>query len=334
MVFDNFPSDPFDGEIGEMLLLTPDLFALFGADGRLHAANPAFCKAYHCDPTERQFWRDIMRANFEQSRGPVIKTDDIEAWLTDADGRRGTLPYRSFEAEFHDGRWILITETVCPQGRLLFQGTDIASMRTESRTLRVERDIARRNSWTDQLTGVPNRRYVMEQLETWFHEQANRQHFGNHALAVIDLDHFKAINDHYGHAIGDDVLVSFSRKAVRSIRVQDLFGRIGGEEFLLFMPNCDLISADRRLNILLSDVADMIVSSTHPELRCSFSAGLVQIRSDKDIHHAIRRADRLLYDAKFAGRARVQNEDVPLHVGNPRLQQPEPYFRDGMFVKT
>lgn len=310
MISDIFPSDPFHGEIGELLLLTPDLLALFGADNHLQAANPAYCNAYHCNPAERPLWRDMMRLNFEQSRGAVIETDDIEAWLTSADGRRGTVPYRSFEAELHDGRWLMITETVCPQGRLLFQGTDVASVRTESRALRLERDKARRNSWTDQLTGVPNRRYVIEHLEAWLREQVDRQDFGKHSLAVIDLDHFKAINDQYGHAIGDDILVSFCRNAVSTIRVQDLFGRIGGEEFLLFMPNCHSISARRRLDMLQRKIAEMVVSPTHPELRYSFSAGLVEIRPDKDIHHAIRKADRLLYVAKSAGRARVKSGDA------------------------
>lgn len=309
-ISDIFPSDPFHGDIGELLLLTPDLFALFGTDGRLQSANPAFCNAYQCNPTERPFWRDILRSNFEHSHGPVIDTDDIEAWLTNADARRGTVPHRSFEAELHDGRWMMISETVCPQGRLLFQGTDITSVRTESRALRLERDIARRNSWTDQLTGVPNRRYVMDRLETWLNEQVDQQEFGNHSLAVIDLDRFKEINDQYGHAVGDDILVSFCRDVVCSVRAQDLFGRIGGEEFLLFMPHCRLASARRRLDVLLHKVADMRVSPAHPELRYSFSAGLVEIRSDKDIHHAIRNADKLLYAAKSAGRSRVQSGDT------------------------
>ncbi len=239
------PGDPFHGEFGELLLLSPNLFALYDADDRLQAANPAYCSAFHCDPEKRQFWSDIMRANFSQSRGPVIETDDIEEWLTNANARRGTVSYRSFEALLHDGRWIMVTETVCPQGRLLFCGTDITSVRTESRALRIERDTARRSSWTDQLTGVPNRRYIMEQLEEWFNEQTDQPVFGNHSLAVIDLDRFKDINDQFGHAIGDDILVAFCREAVNSIRVQDLFGRLGGEEFLLFMSNCSQHSAHR-----------------------------------------------------------------------------------------
>jgi len=298
----------FQGEIGELLLLTPDLVALYGEDDRLKAANPAYCNAYYCTPGESRDWHDIMRDNFLHSRGPVIETDDIEAWLTNADARRGTVPYRSFEAELHDGRCILIAETVCPKGRLLFHGTDIASLRSEGRILRLERDAARRNSWTDQLTGVPNRRYIMDRLEQWYAEQSKQAEFGTHALAVIDLDHFKGINDKYGHGIGDEILVSFSREAVSGIRVQDLFGRIGGEEFLLFIPNCSLASARRRLEVLLRKVEQMVVTPVHPELRYTFSAGLVYVREGKDIYRAIRRADKLLYDAKSAGRARIHSK--------------------------
>ncbi len=299
------PGDPFHGEIGELLLLSSDFFALYDADDRLLAANPACCSAFHCDPEKRQLWSDIMRANFSQSRGPVIETDDIEAWLTNANARRGTVPYRSFEMPLHDGRWIMVTETVCPKGRLLFCGTDITSVRTESRALRLERDTARRHSWTDQLTGVPNRRYIMEQLEKWFNQQTVQPVFGNHTLAVIDLDRFKEINDQFGHAIGDDILVAFCREAVNSIRVQDLFGRLGGDEFLLFMSNCSQSSARHRLDMLLRKVSQAVVIPEQPELHYSFSAGLVGISSEKDILHAIRRADKLLYDAKSAGRARI-----------------------------
>lgn len=305
-------------------MLTPDLIAFYGTDDRLLAANPAFCQAYHCDPAQRLFWRDIMSANFAESRGPIIETDDIQEWLTIADGRKGTVPYRSFEVGLHDGQWIMATETVCPKGRTLFHGTNIASLRPDSRVLRLERDAARRASWTDQLTGVPNRRYIMERLEAWYDEQGIQPEFGTHSLAVIDLDRFKAINDRYGHSVGDEILVAFCREVVDSIRVNDLFGRIGGEEFLLLMPACSLGTARHRLEKLLRKVEQMVVSPQFSELRYSFSAGLADVRVDKSIHHAIRRADRLLYDAKSAGRGRVQCDGATPAEGFPDLPSSAP----------
>ncbi|MDP3342281.1 GGDEF domain-containing protein [Frigidibacter sp.] len=292
-------------DVVDLLMQSPDLVALYDGDDRLQAANPAYRDAYHCDPAEHLCWREIMRVNFEHKRGPIIETGDIDGWLTIAMARRGTVPYRSFEAGLYGRGWIWITETVCPEGRMLFRATDISGLRTEGRMLRLERDAARRESWTDALTGVPNRRYLMARLEEWHQKQCAHPDLGTHCLAVVDLDHFKQVNDRYGHSCGDAVLISFCRDVVGGIRSQDLFGRIGGEEFLVLMPNCPLEVARERLGSLQQKLDQSGPIADHPSFRYSFSAGLVRIDPDEDIHNAIRRADKCLYDAKAAGRARV-----------------------------
>lgn len=279
---------------------------MFDADDCLQAANPAYCATYHADPSRRPVWRDIMRANHENKRGPVIETDNIESWLTIADARRGTVPYRAFEAQLHSGNWVWITETVSPSGLMLFYASEISTLRRGSRGLRLERDAARRASWTDPLTGVPNRRYVMDRLEEWMALQRIQPEFGNHTLAVIDLDNFKQINDKYGHDQGDEVLVAFCREMVSRLRSFDLFGRIGGEEFLLFMPNCTLSVSRDRLDLLQKAIRQPAGCPDNTAIGCSFSAGMVAVRPDKDIHDIIRSADKLVYVAKNDGRACVR----------------------------
>ncbi|TQM94341.1 diguanylate cyclase [Roseinatronobacter monicus] len=299
------PDRPNSEKMFALMMRSPDLVALFDPEDRLQAANPAYCAAYHCDPAQQLLWRDIMRTNYQNKRGPLIETEDIEAWLTDACARRATLPYRAFEAELHNGKWIWITETVSADGWMFFHASNISSLRASSRHLRKERDAARRESWTDALTGVPNRRYVMTRLEDWFEAQRLQQEFGTHSLAIVDLDNFKTLNDRFGHEFGDAVLTSFCRDAVSSIRPLDLFGRIGGEEFLFLMPNCPLEVAQNRLNLLQRMIRHPGHSAESADVTYSFSAGLVLVRDDKDIHHAIRRADKLMYRAKLEGRARV-----------------------------
>jgi diguanylate cyclase (GGDEF)-like protein len=289
----------------ELVMRSPDLVALFDAEDRLRAANPAYCEAYHCDPAQHLCWQDIMRANYLNNRGPLIETNDIDAWLTNACARRATLPHRSFEAELHNGKWIWVTETVLVDGWMLFYASNISTLRASNRHLRKERDVARRASWTDALTGVPNRRYLMTHLEDWLEAQRLQPEFGIHSLAVVDLDHFKTLNDRFGHGVGDAVLRSFCQVAVESIRPLDLFGRIGGEEFLFLMPNCALEVARDRLNLLQQKIRNPGHNTEPSAATYSFSAGLVLVRHDKDIHHAIRRADRLMYRAKQEGRARV-----------------------------
>lgn len=299
------PSRAYYEEMYELLIQTPDLVALFDEDDSLRAANPAYCEAYHCDPAQQLSWQEIMRANYLNKRGPVIETEDIDAWLTDARARRSTVPYRSFEVELNGGKWIWITETVSRHGWMFFHASDISSLRSSSRHLRLERDIARRASWTDELTGIPNRRYIMARLEEWLNAQRAQPDFGTHSLAVVDLDDFKALNDRYGHKFGDDVLIAFCRKVVGSIRPRDLFGRIGGEEFLFLMPNCTVQVARDRLNLLQQMIRRLDYGADNLNITHTFSAGLVLVQEDEDIHHAIRRADRLMYRAKAEGRARI-----------------------------
>lgn len=302
----------------DLLMQSADLVAFYDADDRLQLANPAYCAAYHCDPAQHLFWHEIMRANYVNNRGPVIETDDIDAWLTNAIARRSTVQYRAFEAELTSGQWIWITETVSPDGKMLFHASDISSLHKSDRLLRLERDVARRASWTDELTGVPNRRYIMARLEEWFEAQRVQTKFGTHSLAMIDLDQFKALNDRFGHKFGDDVLVSFCRSVVRNIRPRDLFGRIGGEEFLFLMPSCPLQVARDRLNILQQMIQTPDHGRIHSKASFTFSAGLVLVRQDKDIHHAIRRADKLMYRAKAEGRARILYQGAPSAPSNGR----------------
>ncbi|MBZ4690208.1 diguanylate cyclase [Cereibacter changlensis] len=297
--------DP-QSDFQDLIRQSEDLFAVFDSEDRLRFANPAFCAAYHCDPAGQPSWRQIMQENHIQRRGAVIGTADIEGWLTSAAAHRGTSAYRAFELALHGGRWLWATETVTPDGRMLFYATDVSSLRSESRALRKERDAAQRASWTDPLTGVPNRRYVTERLEEFLEHQRDEPEFGDHALAVLDLDHFKQVNDVHGHGVGDAVLVSFCRTVVNSVRTVDLFGRFGGEEFLLFMPNCRIEVARQRLEGLQDEIARSVNNVDHPSVAYTFSAGVVALRPDRDIHHSIRRADKLLYRAKEDGRACVR----------------------------
>ncbi|PZX48269.1 GGDEF domain-containing protein [Cereibacter changlensis] len=285
---------------------TPDLVALYDRDDHLQTANPAYCEAFHCDPAGHPVWADLMRANFENRRGPIIVTDDIEEWLVAAGARRRSAPYRSSEAALHDGRWLWVTETVSPEGQLLLHACDITSLHEDSRPLRQGPETVRRASWTDNLSKVPNRRYVMERLERWVAAQRKLPDPGHHALAIMDLDSFKAINETFGIEYGASILTSFCRDVISLIRPLDLFGRIGGEQFLLLLPNCTLRIAQDRLDQLQRKLGRHAVDEDHSQMRYSFSAGLVAVNLDEDIHETLRLADKMLNAAKSNGPGHVQ----------------------------
>jgi len=155
----------------------------------------------------------------------------------------------------------------------------------------------------DSLTGLLNRRAAQDELR----RASGLAVRGARPLAVAlaDLDHFKQINDSFGHHVGDSVLQAFARAAERELRSADRVARWGGEEFLFILPDTDgkqaIICMDR-LRSAFSELSIGSVPSTH---RLSFSAGVALCSGPDDIEAAIERADRGMYSAKTAGRNRT-----------------------------
>jgi diguanylate cyclase (GGDEF)-like protein len=124
-------------------------------------------------------------------------------------------------------------------------------------------------------------------------------------VAIIDLDHFKSINDRFGHPIGDEVLRTFAISIFANIRTIDRFGRQGGEEFLLVLPDTGMDEAIQTVDRLRVLMTGLDWSAISPELGLTISAGLSTIRPNDTPEDVLARADRALYAAKDAGRNRV-----------------------------
>jgi len=122
---------------------------------------------------------------------------------------------------------------------------------------------------------------------------------------MVDLDHFKIINDTYGHAVGDDALYNFARQAQRQLRNSNVIGRWGGEEFLLLMPDMPPGYPGVGLERLRAELAICPASEQVPALRLRFSAGLSRYRDGEAVGNTIEHADRAVYAAKAAGRDRI-----------------------------
>ncbi len=158
---------------------------------------------------------------------------------------------------------------------------------------------------TDPLTGVPNRRAVIDTGNTLIRRAAAPDR--PVAALMFDLDFFKAINDRFGHAIGDRVLKVFANTATANLRSSDIFGRLGGEEFAAILPNADIdaaVAAAERVRAAFVQAA--IEIDGHP-VRGSLSAGItVTIDSATDLDSLLSIADEALYVAKAKGRNRVE----------------------------
>jgi diguanylate cyclase (GGDEF)-like protein len=155
----------------------------------------------------------------------------------------------------------------------------------------------------DELTGSFNRRCIMRMLD----EEIARS--GRNGLpcsvALIDLDWFKRINDAYGHPTGDEVLRTFAITVFANIRSADRFGRYGGEEFLLILPDMPSEGATRALDRLRAIVADLDWSAFSPGMKVTLSAGVTTLRPEETPDTFLARADSALYAAKAQGRNRI-----------------------------
>jgi diguanylate cyclase (GGDEF)-like protein len=125
------------------------------------------------------------------------------------------------------------------------------------------------------------------------------------SIALIDLDWFKRINDAYGHPTGDEVLRTFAITVFANIRSIDRFGRYGGEEFLLVLPDTPGDGAAPMIDRLRAIIADLDWSAFSPGLRVTMSAGLATLKSDETPDTFLARADSALYAAKARGRNRI-----------------------------
>jgi len=159
---------------------------------------------------------------------------------------------------------------------------------------------------TDELTGLYNRRYVLAHLE----EVAARSNGAaiDTAVLMFDIDHFKNVNDQYGHPGGDDVLRQLAARALRGLRSVDLVARLGGEEFLVVMPETNLAAAmvvAERLRVGVS-AEPFVLHATGKNIPVSVSIGVAVAEAAGDtVEKLLKRADEALYAAKNSGRNRV-----------------------------
>jgi len=156
----------------------------------------------------------------------------------------------------------------------------------------------------DALTGVLNRRAIRDVLR----KELARCRRERNTLGVIlgDVDHFKKINDHYGHAAGDAVLVGVVQRITSVLRTYDALGRYGGEEFLIIAPNCDLAMAQKLAERVRSIIADDPMDMGDETTPVTFSMGVTLGTAESDPEFLVAQADTAMYNAKRNGRNRIE----------------------------
>jgi diguanylate cyclase (GGDEF)-like protein len=152
----------------------------------------------------------------------------------------------------------------------------------------------------DELTGLINRRHMLELLEQ--ERQRCVRSGRTFCIAMIDIDHFKRINDHHGHAAGDEVLRRVAREALSAIRVADVLARWGGYEFVLLLSDARLPLARGGVERVRQHIEAVSLLVGEPDLRVAISAGLAEHIAGESVAAALARADAALYEAKAQGR--------------------------------
>lgn len=180
-----------------------------------------------------------------------------------------------------------------------------ARLRTGVRILRLEQEL-RQQATKDALTGLWNRGAILDLVGQEL--QRGRRSRSHSALLVVDLDHFKSINDRFGHLVGDSVLQQCAQRMQRTLRSYDSIGRYGGEEFLVLLPQCDPLSAQTVAERIRQAIEAKPVVVDGRAIPVTTSIGVTTTFGELDANPAtlIQHADEALYAAKSNGRNRVQ----------------------------
>ncbi|TVQ30146.1 MAG: sensor domain-containing diguanylate cyclase [Wenzhouxiangella sp.] len=190
-------------------------------------------------------------------------------------------------------------------------GIAAATIGAAIRGIRAEQELATLAN-TDSLTGLSSRRLFLKKAKA-AHRRALDQS-ASVALLVMDLDHFKLVNDNHGHPVGDEALRWFAQACRDSLRDEDLIGRMGGEEFAVLLQDVDHSAAVDVAEKLRQRLESAPLQTAESEIRLTVSIGVAVLhRTESDFMGLLKRADQALYRAKNGGRNRVESASAPVN---------------------
>lgn len=276
--------------------------ALLATDGRVALANEHFT--------------DLLAIPADGVLLPGGPPESTYTWRVQLTGRDGAPVWTTVLRQPHGC-------VLLPRQRGV-SATDLCALvRLQSESVHREREVTRKNmelesaraqilaqaavlqtlATTDVLTGLANRRSILDTLEAvWRNHAQPRRCLG---VLMLDVDHFKRVNDEHGHAAGDAVLIAIARVAAGAVRSGDLFGRYGGEEFVAVLPDCDparALAVAERVRLAVEGVS---VTWQEHTLQVTASIGVATTFPEGTPEGLLSRADACTYAAKRAGRNRV-----------------------------
>jgi diguanylate cyclase (GGDEF)-like protein/PAS domain S-box-containing protein len=269
-----------------------DMLAVIAFDGNFIEVNPAWEKTlgWSIDDLKNKPWLNLI-VNDDQESGATVNERLLQGESVSGFESRCLCKDGSF-------RWLSWSSFPDMEQQLIYTAVrDITSRR------RME-DELRQLATTDPLTGASNRRHFIEQASA---ELKRCKRYGSPmAVVMLDIDHFKRVNDNYGHSVGDEILKRLVTCCQQELRSSDFFGRLGGEEFAAVLVESNKDTAAQICQRLLQEIANFKIRAGRESVSITVSIGLTMFSAtDISIDPLLKRADDALYKAKNAGRNQV-----------------------------
>ncbi|MBC7993895.1 MAG: sensor domain-containing diguanylate cyclase [Rhizobacter sp.] len=302
--------------VASLVTGAPNAFISFSDGGNLWRASSAVTPE-QCVSRERAFCSALLESDDDTLVCSDVRRDPRTRVIAGSQPESPVVTYAGALLKTDDGRRL---GTLCVTDHLerppdaeqidllrglARQSMNLVSLRAAKRELIEALAQMTHLARTDALTGLLNRRAFYEEAEA-LRKLVTRQH-DSMSLVILDLDHFKRINDGLGHAAGDTVLGEIGRLLQAELRATDRVGRIGGEEFAIAMPFTTMHAAAQRIDRLRQQIADSPIVHGEHRITVTVSGGVAELQTaEQSIDGAMRRADRALYRAKAAGRDHIQ----------------------------
>lgn len=210
------------------------------------------------------------------------------------------------------------------------QAAVVAAEQERERQRVREEEALRRQAYFDPLTGLPNRRFLTETLHKQIEKTLAVPNYG-FGLMYLDLDRIKQINDNYGHSAGDQALIQIAKRLESCLRAQDSVARVGGDEFVIVLPELGNAEEAARVCERIQKVLEPRIALGEHEVFCTASMGMaLSLTGCESPEHMLKNADEAMYQAKRSGRGRYELFDREMHDKKVRLQQLEHDLRQAV----
>lgn len=248
---------------------------------------------------------DVLREAYYNNTGVKIGPSNINDWIASLKENQRNLSENEFIFNTSDNKYFKLYRLTVSSGDHVVFGTDITELIETQKELEEALKKLDELANTCDLSGVPNRRYIMEAVNREFFRA--KRYNSMFSIVIADIDHFKKVNDTYGHGVGDKAIIHFSKLLSNSLREADLIGRIGGEEFAILLPNTHEKNALKLADRIRQKISDTpLTLDDKRALTITSSFGVSQFNAvDTDESAVFARADEALYRAKESGRNRA-----------------------------